>query len=105
MPEAGGESRAASEPRAASGEGLEDVLGYSKDYWDLVFDQLGRRVLFKVALVVLAAPRVPMLEGLLSGQAAEEQAHIRFEHLQNLQQAHSEIRLLGVTSFAILIGL
>ena len=28
--------------------------GYSKDYWDLVFDQLGRRKLFKGALVVLA---------------------------------------------------
>ena len=27
---------------------------YSKDYWDLVFEQLGRRPLFKVAMAVLA---------------------------------------------------
>ncbi|MEZ6017935.1 MAG: ABC transporter permease [Planctomycetota bacterium] len=28
---------------------------YSKDYWDLVFEQLGRRKLFKVALAILTA--------------------------------------------------
>ena len=27
---------------------------YSKDYWDLVFDQLAKRRLFKLALTVLA---------------------------------------------------
>ncbi len=28
--------------------------GYSKDYWDIVFEQLGRRKLFKLASVILA---------------------------------------------------
>ena len=27
---------------------------YSKDYWDIVFEQLGRRRLFRAAVVVLA---------------------------------------------------
>ena len=27
---------------------------YSKDYWDLVFDQLGKRRLFKLAVAILA---------------------------------------------------
>nr|MBC8451133.1 hypothetical protein [Planctomycetota bacterium] len=27
---------------------------YSKDYWDIVFEQLGKRALFKISMVVLA---------------------------------------------------
>ena len=34
--------------------GLEEGAGYSKDYWDIVFDQLKKRRLFKLALAVLA---------------------------------------------------
>ena len=33
---------------------VEGPKAYSKDYWDIVFEQLGRRKLFKVATVVLA---------------------------------------------------
>ncbi|MCA9001437.1 MAG: ABC transporter permease, partial [Planctomycetes bacterium] len=35
-------------------EQAEAAEGYSKDYWDLVFEQLGKRRLFKVGMVVLA---------------------------------------------------
>ncbi|HPF14859.1 MAG TPA: ABC transporter permease [Planctomycetota bacterium] len=35
-------------------EQLEDAPVYSKDYWDLVFEQLGKRRLFKIGMVVLA---------------------------------------------------
>lgn len=37
----------------SSPEAAEEAV-YSKDYWDLVFEQLGRRPLFKVAMAVLA---------------------------------------------------
>ncbi|MFT5732419.1 MAG: peptide/nickel transport system permease protein [Planctomycetota bacterium] len=34
-------------------EGAEFGAEYSKDYWDLVFEQLGKRMLFKVSMAVL----------------------------------------------------
>ena len=34
-------------------EGAEFGAGYSKDYWDLVFEQLGKRGLFKLSMLVL----------------------------------------------------
>ena len=43
-------SESTSEPQP----GAERARAYSKDYWDIVFEQLGRRRLFKVAAVVLA---------------------------------------------------
>ncbi len=46
-----------SKPSFESMEGLEqlqDAPVYSKDYWDLVFEQLGKRSLFKVGIVILA---------------------------------------------------
>ncbi len=46
-----------SKPSFESMEGLErleDAPVYSKDYWDLVFEQLGKRKLFKVGMVILA---------------------------------------------------
>ncbi|MEZ5974901.1 MAG: ABC transporter permease [Planctomycetota bacterium] len=44
-------------PSFESMEGLEqidDAPEYSKDFWDLVFEQLGKRALFKVGMVLLA---------------------------------------------------
>ena len=38
---------------AQGGEAAEQAV-YSKDYWDLVFEQLGRRRLFQVGMAVLA---------------------------------------------------
>ncbi len=35
-------------------QGRSEQAFYSKDYWDLVFEQLGKRKLFKVAMVILA---------------------------------------------------
>ncbi|HJP01649.1 MAG TPA: hypothetical protein QF764_07775, partial [Planctomycetota bacterium] len=40
-------------------EGVQDsaelqATVYSKDYWDLVFEQLGKRFLFKLGMAVLA---------------------------------------------------
>jgi peptide/nickel transport system permease protein len=37
-----------------AGEGPTREKFYSKDYWDLVFEQLGKRKLFKVSMVILA---------------------------------------------------
>ncbi|MEM7306507.1 MAG: ABC transporter permease [Planctomycetota bacterium] len=42
------------EPRATDQAAGGDAGGYSKDYWDQVFEQLGKRTLFKVALAILA---------------------------------------------------
>ncbi len=41
------------EPRPDPGGGAEPGPAYSKDYWDQVFDQLGRRKLFNLAMFVL----------------------------------------------------
>ena len=35
-------------------DGALEAQVYSKDYWDLVFEQLSKRTLFKIGLVVLA---------------------------------------------------
>ena len=40
-------------PDAHAPEGAEFGAEYSKDYWDLVFEQLGKRSLFKISMVVL----------------------------------------------------
>ena len=41
-------------PPLAAGDGRSDKPFYSKDYWDIVFEQLGKRWLFKISMVVLA---------------------------------------------------
>ncbi|HED64955.1 MAG TPA: ABC transporter permease subunit [Planctomycetes bacterium] len=40
--------------KQADFDGGEALSPYSKDYWDLVFEQLGRRKLFKLAISILA---------------------------------------------------
>ena len=43
-----------SKPSTSSTDGALEAQVYSKDYWDLVFEQLSKRTLFKIGLVVLA---------------------------------------------------
>ncbi|MAG61965.1 hypothetical protein CMO84_00395 [Candidatus Woesearchaeota archaeon] len=43
-----------SKPSTPSTDGALEAQVYSKDYWDLVFEQLSKRTLFKIGLVVLA---------------------------------------------------
>ncbi len=43
-----------SKPSTSSTDGVLEAQVYSKDYWDLVFEQLSKRTLFKIGLVVLA---------------------------------------------------
>jgi len=42
------------EPAMAAGPGDREPRTYSKDYWDLVFEQLARRPLFKIGMTILA---------------------------------------------------
>lgn len=44
---------AVSDSRSPAPEAAEFAAEYSKDYWDLVFEQLGKRALFKVSMAVL----------------------------------------------------
>jgi peptide/nickel transport system permease protein len=43
-----------SETRSQPTEAALEAQVYSKDYWDLVFEQLGKRSLFKIGMVILA---------------------------------------------------
>jgi peptide/nickel transport system permease protein len=43
-----------SETRSQPEEAALEAQVYSKDYWDLVFEQLGKRTLFKIGMLILA---------------------------------------------------
>jgi peptide/nickel transport system permease protein len=43
-----------SETRSQPKEAALEAQVYSKDYWDLVFEQLGKRTLFKIGMLILA---------------------------------------------------